>query len=383
MEKRDIDVVSLCIANRFGAGSEQSSYKGVAHVIEHMVFTGTKKRTHEDISREIEKKGGIVNAFTANEVTSFWFKLPSEHVFAGLDILSDILNNPTFDEKKFEKEKKVILEEIKMYHDNPERAVFEKINSNLYDGSFGEPISGSEKTVSSLDRDFVFDFFKSNYDPSNYIVVIVGNADFEKICDFLEKNFIGRKSKTSKAKITKKNSESVEEREGIDQSHFLMAMHAPLLTDKDYYALEVLDAYMTSGMSSKLFLKIREEKGLAYTVQGSVSAEKNYSIYSIYLGTRKEVIDEVKKIILEEFNNIDKMNAKDLDEAKERLIGLRKISSEESSKVMIELLFSEIVDKAEEYYKHEQRITAVKLEDVKKLAKNIIKQYSIATIVPK
>src|SRR3989344_7533433 len=108
MEKRELDVVSFSVTNRFGAANEESKNKGVAHFIEHLLFTGTKTRSHEDISREIEKKGGILNAFTNNEVTSFWFKLPSKHVFSGLDILIDMLNNPIFEKEKFEKEKRVI-----------------------------------------------------------------------------------------------------------------------------------------------------------------------------------------------------------------------------------------------------------------------------------
>src|SRR3989338_1055198 len=126
-EKRELPLVSLSITNPFGAVYENSNIKGIAHFIEHLVFTGTKTRTHEDISREIEKKGGILNAFTAQDVTSFWFKLPSEHVFAGLDIITDIMNNPIFEEKKFEKEKKVILVEPKMHRDDPQKLVFELI----------------------------------------------------------------------------------------------------------------------------------------------------------------------------------------------------------------------------------------------------------------
>jgi len=136
-EQRDLPIVSFSISNPFAASHEESKIKGIAHFIEHLVFTGTKTRTHEDISREIEKRGGVLNAFTAQDVTSFWFKLPSEHLFSGMDILVDMLKNPLFDEKKFEKEKKVILEEIKMYHDNPQRHVFEKIEENLYEKPFG------------------------------------------------------------------------------------------------------------------------------------------------------------------------------------------------------------------------------------------------------
>jgi predicted Zn-dependent peptidase len=383
MEQRELPVVALSISNRFGAGFEKSEIKGIAHFIEHMVFTGTKTRTHEDISREIEKKGGILNAFTAHEITSFLFKLPSEHLFVGLDILSDIINNPVFKEDKFEKEKKVILEEIKMCHDNPQRYVYDLMERNLYEKPFGESVLGSKETVSALGRENVFSYFKENYLSENFIVTVVGNADFGKVCEYLEKNFSGKKSEMGKVEIKKKNEEMIEEREGIDQAHFLIGMHGPLMSEKDYAALEVLNAYLADGMSSKLFLKIREEKGLAYAVKGSINAERSYSYYTIYVGTMKEALPEVKKIIFEEFEKVQEMEEKELEETKEQLIGQRKISTEESMNVMNELLLSELAGKAEDYYEHEKRIRAVTLEQVKKLALSLIKEYSIAAIVPK
>ncbi|MDP3881525.1 MAG: pitrilysin family protein [Nanoarchaeota archaeon] len=383
MEKRDIPVVSLAICNKFGAGYEESKIKGISHFIEHLVFTGTKTRTHEDISREIEKRGGMVNAFTANQITGFWFKLPSEHLFSGLDILRDILQNPTFDKAKFEKEKKVILEEIKMYHDDPSRNVHDHLTENLYEPPFGENIAGCKESVSALERNFVYNYYKEKYRASNYVVVIVGDANFDKICTYLEKNFPSERSSKLKMNIKKKNAETIEERDGIDQTHFIIGFHAPLARDKNYYSLEVLDTFLAGGMSSKLFLKIREEKGLAYTIQSSINSEKDYSYYSIYLGTTKEALTEVKKIILEELNNISKMTEKDLEEAKTRLIGLKKISKEESIKVMIELIFTEVANEAECYYRHEEKINQVRLTEVKKLALELIKKYSTAVIMPK
>lgn len=381
MEKRNLDVVSASITNKFGAAFEKSEIKGIAHFIEHLLFAGTKTRTHEDISREIEKKGGILNAFTSHEVTSYWFKLPSEHLFAGLDILTDMIKNPRFEKKKFEKEKKVILEEIKMYHDNPRMHVFEMIEKNLFEKPFGELIIGSKETVSALDRDFVADYYKKVYDPRNFIVTIVGNADFEKVCEYFEKNFSEGEGELEENKIIKKHEESVEERPGLDQAHFVFAVHSPLPSEEDYYAFDVLDAYLANGMSSRLFLEIREKRGLAYAVSSSIEAEKSYSFYAIYVGTTKEAIDEVKKIILDEFGKIKDMSEKDLEEAKERLIGLKKVSSEESVGVMNTLAFSELVDSAESYYKYEENIKAVKLEDVKRLAQ--IKEYSTAAVIPK
>jgi predicted Zn-dependent peptidase len=383
MEARELPLVSVSITNRFGGGYEDSKIKGIAHFIEHLVFTGTETRSHEDISREIEKKGGVLNAFTWHEVTSFWFKMPSEHLFAGFDILVDILKNPKFDSEKFEKERKVILEEIKVYHDNPRSAVSDQIDKNMFENPFGELVIGSKESVSSLERDFVFDYFKNAYSPENYIVTVVGKGDFEEICAYLESNFQAGGGSEKMKEIKKKRGDSVEERDGIDQAHFILAMHAPLPSSEDFKTLEVLDAYLASGMSSRLFLEIREKRGLAYTVSSSISGEKNWAMYSIYVGTTKEKVEEVKKIILEEFNKVGEMSEKDLLEAKERIIGLRRVLSEESTNVMNELMFAELAGDAKEYYNHEEMIGKVSLEEVKALARELIKEYSTAAIIPK
>jgi predicted Zn-dependent peptidase len=383
-ESRDLPVVSLSITNRFGGANESSEIKGVAHFIEHLLFTGTKTRTHEDISREIEKRGGILNAFTAQEITSYWFKIPSNHLFDGLKILTDMLNNPSFNEEKFEKEKKVILEEIKMYHDSPRLHASEQMEKELFEKPFGELIIGNKETVSSLKRDDVKEIFESSYNPRNYIVTIVGSADLDKICSFLEENFEPTQTTQEIKEIKTKNGEYYEERPGLDQAHLLFGLHAPLPQNPEAHTLEVLDAYLADGMSSKIFLEIREKRGLAYAVKSSIETEKNYAIYTIYAGTTKEAIPEVKKLILEEFKKVENLTEKDLEEAKERIIGLKKVSSEESINVMNELVFAELQGSAEKYYEHEKKIRAVSLEQVKTLAKKLIEQgHSTAAIVPK
>lgn len=382
-EPRNLPIVSLSITNKFGAAYEESKIKGIAHFIEHLLFTGTKTRSHENISREIEKKGGLLNAFTNHETTSFWFKLPSEHIFSGLDILTDMLNNPSFNEKKFEKEKKVVLEEIKMYHDMPHRHVYELLEKNMFDSPLGEGIIGSKETVSSLTRDFVVRYFKQNYSPENYIVTIVGQTDFEKVAEYLEKKFNPKNKSPKIIPIKTKNAETTETREGIDQAHFVLAFHAPPLDSHENNILEVLDAYIANGMSSRLFLEIREKRGLAYTVNSSLSGEKNYSIYTIYVGTTHHALPQVKELIIKEFENIDSMTPQDLQEAKQRLIGLKQVTSEESSSVMNELMYAELISKAEDYYEYENQISKVTLEEVKSLAKKSIKEFSTAAIVPK
>jgi len=380
-EKRDLPVVSFSISNPFAASHETAKIKGIAHFIEHMLFTGTKNRTHEDISREVEKKGGMLNAYTAQDVTTYLFKMPSEHLFSGINIITDIMNNPLFSPDKFEKERKVILEEIKMYHDIPQYHVYERLLENLYEKPFGIGIIGTTKTVSNLTRDFVYDYYLKKYSPENYIVSIVGNADFNKVCKFIEKSFRKKGILTKPQKIKKKNTTTVEKRAGIDQAHFVFGFHAPMHDDKKRHVLEVLDAYLANGMSSYLFLEIREKRGLAYSVKSSINTEKNYSYYSIYVGTKKESIKEVQKLIIQGFKHASKnMTKKDLSEAKERLIGLKKITSEESMNVMNELLFEELSGDAKNYYKHDQQIRKVTLNDVKKIAK--IGKFSTAAIIP-
>lgn len=382
-EKRDVPVVAISISNPFGGAFESNDIKGVAHFIEHLLFTGTKNRNHEEISREIEKKGGILNAFTDQEVTSYWFKMPSEHLFVGLEILTDMLNNAAFPEEKFEKEKKVILEEIKIYHDDPRKNIFEQIEGNLFESPFGMTIIGNAKTVSALKRDSVMKLFRDNYNPSNFIVSVVGDADFDKVCAFFEKNYKASKGIPTPKAIKQKISQSVEERAGVDQANFLMAMHCPKPGEKDFFALDVLNSYLAEGMSSRLFLEIREKRGLAYNVRGTIHPGKNYSFYSIYAGTTKDAIPEVKKIIIEEFSRIKNITEKQIDEAKETLIGLKKISSEESANVMNELMYHELYGKAEDYYKYEENIKKVNISDVKRLAETLIKEFASAAIVPK
>ena len=191
----------------------------------------------------------------------------------------------------------------------------------------------------------------------------------------------GGKYRPAKMRVKKRNLNSLEVREGIDQAHFLFGMHAPLPGTKEFYALEVLDAYLANGMSSKLFLEIREKRGLAYSVRSSINAEKNYSYYTLYVGTMKEKLKEVEQIIAEGFEKAKKMSEKEFAEAKERVIGLKKVSSEESTNVMTDLIFNELATRAEDYYSFEEKINAVTLSEVRRVAN--LGKYSTAIVMPR
>ena len=162
-EKRKTPVVSIASSVKFGAQHESEKIKGISHFIEHLVFKGTKTRSVSEIPQEIESKGGILNAFTAEELTSYWNNLPAKYFELGAEISRDLVLNPVFEKTALERERKVILEEIKMYHDNPQMYVLEKIKGMLYKKPFGESIAGTHETVSKLNQKQILQIFNSVY----------------------------------------------------------------------------------------------------------------------------------------------------------------------------------------------------------------------------
>ncbi|MBR9705082.1 insulinase family protein [Candidatus Pacearchaeota archaeon] len=378
-EKRNIPVVAVSTSINFGALHETEDIKGISHFIEHLVFKGTKNRTVTQIPQEIEGKGGIINAFTAEEITSFWNKLPSKHFSLGADVSRDLAINPIFENKALERERKVILEEIKMYHDNPTSYIMEKIKEMLYKKPFSMSIAGTQKTVSGLSREKVIETYKQAYSTNNMIFTVVGKTDFETVLE--EANKFPKINKTiNSIPIIKKNGKSIEKRKGIDQAHEIIAIHTPLLTDKNRYAVEIFDSILGGGMSSRLFQEVREKKGLCYAIKSHLEQSKEYSYLMIYSGTTKDKIKVIKEIVLKEIKKLGELKQTDFNEAKERLIGLKQVNKEKCDSTMIELLTEEIGGNSNNYYNYEDEINKVKLDDVKNLSN--IKGYSFAALVP-
>lgn len=381
-EKRDLPVVSVAFAVPNGGINEDIGEKGISHFIEHMLYKGTPTRDAKKIAEEIEKNGGELNGFTDETVTAYWCKMPSQHLDVALNVLGDMVKNPLFDEKELEKERKVIFEEIKMRKDRPNIYVLDKIQSFLYGGTLGHTLIGTYETMKSIDRKKLVERFKQIYQPNNLILVVVGNADFNKIVEFAEKNFKEQRGNIPEFKIELKNESKIEERKGIDQVNMVFAYHVPLAKDKKSYAARVLGTLMAGGMSSRLFSEIREKRNLAYAVKGESNINKDFAYNLIYIGTTKENVEKVKKIILEEFEKVAKeLTEKEFEQVKEQLIGNYNIAMEDSQNQMASLLAFEIDGgNAEEFYEFEKNISEVKLEDVKDLSK--IKNYSFFALVP-
>jgi len=384
LEKRDVPVVSVAFAVRAGGVNETSEERGISHFIEHLIYKGTKKRSAKKIAEEIEKNGGDLNGFTSENIVAYWCKMPSSKLSIALEVLGDMIKNPLFDEKEIEKERCVIFEEIKMYKDNPRMHTFEEIQGALYKEPLGMNLAGTFDTMKNINRNKIIEKFKNIYNPNNLILAVVGDADFDKLVSFAEENFGNEKGKIENQQIILKNEVKIEKREGIDQANLAFAYHSPLIGEKNAYASIILSVLMAGGMSSRLFEEIREKRNLAYAVKGEIELNKNFAYNLIYVGTMKENVEKVKEIIIKELKKVSKdLGEKELKEVKEQVIGNYLIAMEDSQQQMVNLLSSEINGKAEDYYKFEEKIKEVKLEDVKKLAQTASEKYSFFALIPK
>jgi len=379
-ERRELPVTTIMLASRFGSAYESEKEKGIAHFLEHMCFKGTQQRSAKEIGAAIEKLGGIINAFTGEEVTNFHVKLPSEHLEIGMDVLFDLYFNSIFPDEEIKKEAKVVCEEIKMYKDHPKMFVLTKLKGLLYKKPFGLLISGAEKNVLGFNRKFLLEKFNEMYVPENSILCVVGNNNIEEIVRLAEKfctNKRGTRTILKKPALQLKN--FLEKRKGIEQANVALGIRVPF-SEKERYAVDLFNAIFGEGMSSKLFLEVREKRGLVYTVRSEIDNGKEYGYMMIHLGCDKKNISLAKKVCIDEFKKMSDISQKELDEAKEQLIGNFRIAAEASEESANELVSEEINFAAEKYYEYEKNVREVKLEDVRKIAK--LKDFVCAVLSP-
>lgn len=379
-EKRDIPVTTIAIATKIGYGFEHEKIKGISHFIEHMAFKGTEKRSAEQISSELEKAGGELNAFTSDEMTVFHVKLPSRHLQLGIDVLSDIFFNPLIKQEELEKERKVITEEIKMYHDDPKRYVLDKIKELSYKPPFGLQGIGTVETLNSMKQSHLLDFHKKHYIASNSILCVVGNNSLNEVLDLVNKIKI-KEGKIKNTVVPERISKKVtEKRNNIQQSNLVVSIPSPTLVHEKRYAALLFATILGEGMSSRLFKEIREKRGLAYTVKAYLDAGVNFGTIDFYVGTEKGKEETVKELILNEIQKMKDMSSKELEDAKQQLIGAFEVEEEDSRNTAFRLLVEELCGNAANYYDFENKIKAVSLNEVKEFSK--LKDYSYIALVP-
>lgn len=330
--------VGLWIEN--GSRNEDSQNNGISHFIEHMLFKGTDNRTSLEIVEAIEDVGGQINAFTGKEATCFYIKSLDSYLELSLDILSDMLFNSTFLEEEIQREKGVIIEEINMSEDSPEDVLSDLHSSAIWGkDSISLPILGTIQTVKSFTREQIVKYLSSYYIPENSVISIAGNIDIKNIEELIQKYF-GKWNSLNK-NITNYSTpkllkDHLHKRKNIEQLHISLGIPGVQTGNEDLYTLLLLSNIFGGGASSILFQKIREERGLCYSIYSYISAFNNTGVLSIYTSLNPKYAPVVLELIKEEIDKFIKtgISSDKLRKAKEQLKGSYILGLESTSSRM-------------------------------------------------
>ena len=302
------NTLSIGLWLNVGSVNENNKQLGIAHMLEHMAFKGTKNRNAFDISKEIEDVGGDINAYTSKENTAYYVKLLPSNYELGIEILSDIFLNSTFPKEEIERERGVIISEIGQSNDMPDDKVFDKFYSLAYQNqSIGKPILGTKVSVGGFNKDDLKEFCNQNYNPSNLIIGISGKFDEKKITNQIKKNFEFLKSgnKSTKPKY-KWNSGFHSEKKDLQQAHIVFGVEGLSNVDKQRLDLSALSIILGGGMSSKLFQEIREKRGLCYSIFSFTQMQNSSGVFGFYAGTSPNDVDHLLEASLTEWKKITK-----------------------------------------------------------------------------
>ena len=336
-----------------GSRNENTNNNGVSHFIEHMMFKGTEKRSAKEIAESIDNIGGQLNAFTGKECTCYYTKTLDTHFDTAIEVLSDMLFHSKFAKKDIDIERKVILEEIGMYEDSPEELVHDILSETVWDGDpLGYPILGTQKCLKDMDRNIINEYIHKNYIPSNSVISIAGNFDDEKLMDSVSTYFSQWKAKDRGTEPFKKaefiSDVKIKEKD-TEQVHLCIGFDGLEHGSDQLYTLLAINNIFGGGMSSRLFQKIREEKGLVYSIYSYPSSYKNAGLFTIYAGMNPEQITKVTNMIMDEIKILKKSGFKkeDLEKSKEQLkgnyiLGLESTSSRMNSIGKSELMLGRI-----------------------------------------
>ena len=370
-----------------GSRHEPAEQGGISHFIEHMLFKGTESRSAEDIAQSIDSVGGHLDAFTAKEYASYYIKVLDEHLPFAWDVLSDLVLRPAFRDDDIEREKKVILEEIKMVEDTPDDLVHELFTQGLWEGHpLGRPILGTPESVEALCRPVLFDFFRRTYTAPHLVIAAVGNVRHEQVREMVAETF-GRLSGASpdapdlaptvvpQVLIRSKD---------LEQSHVCIGAGSYPQSHEARYASYVLNTMLGGSMSSRLFQNVREKRGLAYAVFSSLAAYRDAGSVTVYAGCANDAVPELVDLVVEEIRGMKgEVPDAELRRAKDHLKGSLMLGLESTSGRMSNLARQEI------YFERQfgldetlAGIEAVSAEDVHRISRELFSNGSLgATIV--
>ncbi|MGH9907896.1 MAG: M16 family metallopeptidase [Pyrinomonadaceae bacterium] len=341
---------------RRGSRHESAELNGICHFIEHSVFKGTERRSAREIAIVSDRLGGQLDAFTTHEMTGFALKVADSGLPDAFDLLADLVSRPRFDQEDLEREQKVILEEMKMVEDTPDELLGELFNAAYFpDQALGRPIEGTEKTVSSFDHATTTAFHAREFTPRNLVVAAAGNVDHAALLEMVENAFSTARSdgnqdsaaRTSELNVAPSPAAPIviEQKNELEQAHLIIAAPWPDARSEDRYAASLLASIIGGGTSSRLWQRIREERGLAYSVGAGGSTFSDVGVFAVYAGTSPEYLREVVELSLEELRRAvnESVSEDELRLAKDQAISSVLLGLESSSARASALARQEII----------------------------------------
>lgn len=393
MPMKETQTMTVMVAIGVGSRYEKEKEAGLSHFIEHMFFKGTKKRpTTLQISEELDSIGGEFNAFTSKEHTLYYAKVDAKHAETALDVVADMYLNSKIEEKEIEKEKGTIIQEINMYEDLPMRNVGDVFEKLLYPkNNLGREIAGYKKTVNSFKRKDFMRYMKKFYTANDTVIAIAGKFNEEKILKEVEKYFQnmpkGKKEKISEVLEVQKRPEMKIKFKKTDQTHLILGVRAYKSNHPDRYPLALLSVILGGSMSSRIFMEVREKRGLAYYVRTGTEMYEDVGYVATSAGVEHKNLELAIKTILVEYKKITKdlVNEKELQKAKDFIKGKAVMNLEASDEVAMFFVDQEISKEKiltlEEKFVLIDKVTSI---DVQRVAQDIFKnnKLNLAIIGP-
>ncbi|MFH5833082.1 M16 family metallopeptidase [Halalkalibaculum sp. DA384] len=374
-----------------GSRNETAAQAGITHFLEHMLFKGTESRSSYDIAMSMESVGGYLNAFTSSEYTCYYARCLNTKLDRALDVLADMVLHPTFPKEEIEKEKKVVIEEMKMYRDSPDDYLFEEFSGSVFkDHPLGRPVIGYEDTVSSFDRSDLYDYMDDRYQPWNLLVAVAGNVEHERVVDEVSRYFgelPAREKKEQEQPLNEYEPQRQTYTKPIEQTHLIVGRRGLDFDHRDKYRLLLANTVLGGGMSSRLHQNIREKFGYCYSINTFNQSYKDTGLFGIYVGTDLEYVNHVRELIDKELRKLqeDTIGGQEMQEAKAQLKGKLVLSLESTSNRMSRLAKSEL------YYNRYitideliAEIDQVEAGEIKAFAENFFNTelYSEALLIP-
>ena len=382
--------VSLGVWADVGSRDESPERNGLSHFVEHMVFKGTRKRNVREIAQSLESLGGYLNAFTTKEHTCFYARVLDAHVPQAMDVLADLILNPTFDKKELEKEKQVVIEELRNSEDDPEDIIHDYFEKALFpDHTLGNPIIGTEENLKRFQRSDLCQHTAEHYRPESLVVAAAGNLLHDDIVRLTRKQF-GKLGVAGgrRARSHGPNSGGLrglkEYKKPIQQSHLCLGTVAYSMNHRDRYALLVLNGLLGEGMSSRLYQTIRERYGLAYSVYSFVTFLSDTGIFGVYIGTDQKNLDRSRSLAERELQRLTEKSvpAAEIERTKSQIKGNLMLGLESMSNRMMRLGGAELY--LQEYQPVDdvlRRVDKVTSSDVRKVALDLFDLQRFSTII--